>query len=79
MNAKDYIFNSIYDAIEDRLDVIGDIKTDDAWKICKSWHYSSVVKVFAEIMKTMVLQKKAIKIGNGKYTILKPNNPPKKC
>lgn len=78
MNVKEYIFYQIYDLLESRLDQLGEIKTDDAWQICKiTQNYSTITRTFAEIMKTMVLQKKAVKIGNGKYNILKPNTPSK--
>ena len=77
MNAKEFIFDCIYNDLEKRLDLVGEITTNDAWQICRSKHgsYTSIAMVFKQIMMTMVEQKKAIRIRKGKYNILKPNTP----
>lgn len=69
-------FDEVYDLIEDRLDHVGDIGTVDAKSICNPITYipyGRFCKAFHSIMEIMVQQKKAIKVKNGRWKILKPN------
>lgn len=74
MNYSADTFDRICDLMEARLNVLGPIKTDDAWKICgRCFGYSTITSNFRKIMNLMVAQKKAVHVGHGKWNILKPN------
>lgn len=75
---KHETFDKILSELEPRLDKLGLITTDEAWKLCKvRWGYSTITTQFRKIMDMMVTQGKAKKIKNGKWEILKPNTPQK--
>lgn len=69
---KQEAFDEVYDKLAPRLNQVGRITTDDAWKFTRV-PYSRMVVVFKQIMETMIEQKKAVKIGRGQYEILKPD------
>lgn len=67
-------FNEIYDLLEDRLNQLGEIRTEAAWQICRhKYGYATVTQAFRKIMLTMVEQGKAKKIKNGHYKIVAAN------
>lgn len=74
MSTSEQTFFRIYESLEERLNFIGEITSAEAWEIAGGG-YGTVCKTFKSIMNTMIEQKKAIKIRNGKYKILKPNDP----
>ncbi len=69
---KEDTFNAIYDQLEDRLNVVGEINATEAWKLT-SYNYGTVRTAFRMIIETMIEQKKAIKLTRQKYLITKPN------
>lgn len=74
---KEETFFEIYDLIEDRLNQLGPITADAAWRICRGntdKSYVTICNVFREVMKTMIEQGKVIQEKRGQYKILKPNN-----
>jgi gamma-glutamylcyclotransferase (GGCT)/AIG2-like uncharacterized protein YtfP len=72
------IYNDVYEILENRLNQLGEIRTDEAWKKCKyKFSYSAITVAFRKIMFTMVEQGKAEKIKNGHYRIIRSNQPSK--
>jgi hypothetical protein len=68
------IYNDVYEHMEQRLNQLGEIRTDEAWSICqKQFSYSAITVAFRKIMLTMVEQGKAQKIKNGHYKIIRSN------
>jgi len=75
---KPETFNEIYDLISPRLNVVGDVRTVEAWAIVNGYEenyysFDVVCKVMRLCLFTMMEQHKAIKVQNGVYRILKPN------
>ena len=73
---KEDTFYEIYDLLEERLNQLGHICTNDAWIICREKtqrSYATICKVFRECMSAMVEQGKAEVVKEGQYKILKPN------
>lgn len=68
-------YEKVYEAIENRLDKVGLIQTNEIYGICGKGVTVSVI--FRDIMDTMVKLKKAIKIKQGEWEILKPNKKQK--
>lgn len=64
--------DAIYNELKDRLNVVGEITTNEAWKISKR-NYGTVSYVFRGIMEIMVCKGYAEKIVNGRWKILKAN------
>ncbi len=69
-------FDKVYDELEVRLNKIGEITIKEVWKSFKSYQYSYsyICQIFKDIMNTMIEQRKATKIHNGRYRIDIPNN-----
>lgn len=67
------IYDQIYDLLEPLLNRKGEISVKEA-HLAVGFPYAQFRKVFVHIMQTMVEQKKAKKLKNGSYRILKPNN-----
>lgn len=60
----------IREMLQDRLNKPGVIKTDDAWKICRSeFGYSTIAGVFKRIMEEMRDHKKAEFLQRGQWLI----------
>src|SRR5437879_2364394 len=73
-------FEKIYELLKNRLDVLGNIKSGEAWEICRIYFgYSTICREFRKIMGLMIEQKKAIKVGYGIWKILKPNRKKPEC
>lgn len=70
------ILNDVYELMEPRLNQLGEIRTDEAWRTCqRKFSYSAITVAFRKIMLTMVEQGKAEKIKNDHYKITRSNAP----
>jgi hypothetical protein len=77
VNIKESTFDGIYNLLEPRLNVLGEIRANDAWHLCKfrtKYGYNTITTVFRQVIYAMVEQGKAVKIRHGIYKIVKPNN-----
>jgi hypothetical protein len=75
---KEKTFDEIYELFEHRLNVIGDIRANDIWLLCRfktRKGYCTITTVFRMCITTMIEQKKAVRVRQGVYKILKPNTP----
>lgn len=73
---RENTYDKIYEALGERLNELGEIKTNESWVICRtkmSSSYSTIAQDFRNIMNTMVEQKKAVKVKHGVWKILKAN------
>jgi hypothetical protein len=74
MNKKEKAFEDICDLLEDRLNVLGPINSQQAYQLCKDHYaYSTIITTFKTIMDLMIAQGKAIRVGRGSWNITKPN------
>lgn len=74
----DFAYEKVYDIIENRLNRIGEIRSGEVFDTCKGrthYGYVSIITAFREIMRTMVEQGKATQLKQGRWLIIKPNNP----
>ncbi len=74
LSKAEITYNEIYEALEPRLNQLGQIRTDDAWMLLRGrFSYNRITVAFRQIMLTMVEQGKAKKVLNGKYEIIAAN------
>lgn len=72
MRSKVKTYDDIYNLLQNRLNQVGEITTNDAWRICK-YSYGTTAQAFRGVMEVMVHKGYAEKIVNGRWRILKPN------
>lgn len=78
MTIADETFNEIYGLIESRLNVLGPVRTVEAWQICKGntpHSYETVAIIMRHCLNTMVEQRKAVKLNAHVWEIRKANDP----
>lgn len=68
-------FDKIYDQLEPRLDKLGEITVGEAFDLAGNPPYYTFVKVFKDIMGSMVELGKAEWVSKGVYRIIKANTP----
>lgn len=72
--SRQEVDDKIYEMLLPRLNQVGLICTNDAYRICRGYKgLETVARAFRNIMATMIAQGKAKRISQKEWQILKPN------